>query len=396
MEEKLYRQKSFFGDKKNIYSKINNNSDVCHIYYDILVSNNNTSQPSNQGIIPCSFSQSRENPYLDTPEDYIVTVPYLKIDSNNFPLQLINPIRLSNTINNKIITQYVIYINGILPSGDWNAINIDWTPPDATIYAKYNGLPTNSVPLNDPYFFNYSYNYLLNIINNAIYTFFNNNSLSYITPYLTFNPVNKKFSIIASQLFDDKLGSYYIGMSEELYSLFDGFSASLVPFNTYPVFIYKINIVRTPLNLVPNYTSLSSVPLVATDYWIKTEQNFPSISIWNPVVSLVFVARYLNVIRTLEARPFIYGYDPNPPNANNASVSSVLLEIPISSSANPSIYYEPSAEFVLTNLMGLVESYDLQIDVFWKDSYGNLNIFYLDIGSSLNLKLLFRKKAFNY
>jgi len=396
MDEKLYRQKSFFSDKKNIYSKINNNSDVCHIYYDILVSNNNTSQPSNQGIIPCSFSQSRENPYLDTPEDYNVIVPYLKIDSNNFPLQLINPLRTSNTINNNVSTQYVIYIKGLVISGDWKAIAIQWTPPDATLYQKYNGLPTTSVFLNDPYFFNYSYNYLLNLINTALIVIFTTYGNPGGAPYLTFNPVNKKFSIIASQLFDDATGIYNIGMGEELYSLFDGFSASLVQFNTNPVFIYKINIVRTPLNLVPNYTSLSSVPLVATDYWIKTEQNFPSISIWNPVVSLVFVARYLNVIRTLEAKPFIYGYDPNPPNANNASVSNVLLEIPISSSANPSIYYEPSAEFVLTNLMGLVESYDLQIDVFWKDSYCNLNIFYLDIGSSLNLKLLFRKKAFNY
>ena len=125
------------------------------------------------------------------------------------------------------------------------------------------------------------------------------------------------------------------------------------------------------------------------------EQNYSSVNIWNPVVSVVFISRNLNVINTLEALPYVFGYNPNP-STNNANISNILFEVPITEIGNPTIYYEPLSEYTLTNLLGIVETGELQIDVFWKDTFGNLNKLDLEIGSTLIMKLLFRKKAFNY
>ena len=113
------------------------------------------------------------------------------------------------------------------------------------------------------------------------------------------------------------------------------------------------------------------------------------------VVSIVFIAKNINVINTLEALPYVFGFNPNPP-VNNASISNVLFEIPIRQRIDPGIYYEPLAEYTLTNLLGIVETGELQFQVFWKDTFGNLNPVNLDIGSTLVMKLLFIKKDFNY
>jgi len=61
----------------------------------------------------------------------------------------------------------------------------------------------------------------------------------------------------------------------------------------------------------------------------------------------------------------------------------------------PFIYYEPTGEYRLADLYSDIPVYGLQFNVFWKDSFGNLNPFLLSIGSSATMKLLFRKKSFN-
>ena len=140
-------------------SKINNNSDVSHIYYDLSVTNNNTNQPSNLAVVPCTFSQNRENPYLDSPEDYSVTVPYLKLDSNNFPLQVIQP--ETGLGLGPSFTTFSIFIG--VKSGstiDWTPSQLYWISPDITL-----PVPNSSIYANytNEYYYNYSYNYLLNM-----------------------------------------------------------------------------------------------------------------------------------------------------------------------------------------------------------------------------------------
>jgi hypothetical protein len=124
-------------------------------------------------------------------------------------------------------------------------------------------------------------------------------------------------------------------------------------------------------------------------------QDFITIPIWNPVVSIVLLAKNLAVINQYVAKPQVFGINPNSPT-NNASVSNVLFEIGLAKRADPTIYYKPSAQYVLTNLLGIMEVTDLQFDIFWKDGFGNLFPFYLEANSTFVMKLLFRQKAFNY
>jgi len=153
---------------------------------------------------------------------------------------------------------------------------------------------------------------------------------------------------------------------------------------------------NTSPQIIKQYSSLTVTggSLTSTISYVKTEQEYSSIDIWQPAVSIVFIARNLNVVKTLEAKPFVFGYDPQR-TGNNANVSNILFEVPFRQS-KPTISYQATSEYILTNLLGIVETGELQIDVFWKDTFGSLNILYLDVGSTFLMSLLFRKKIFNY
>jgi hypothetical protein len=382
---------------KERFQLINNNSDVCNIYYDLIVTNDFGP------VVPLSFSQNRENFYLDRPDDYNVSVTYLSLDSTSIPLQVVQP-QIGSSYSNGFPTIFGGVVRGkaIDSSPIPIQFTVNWLSEDSTLPIPSS--PITNANYNDPYFYNFSYTHFLNLLNNAIFTacsLINLIGQTVTAPYFSFDPVTKRFSYNTNfNNFSDGTGNF-VYFNEALYSLFDGlpYEFESTPVDNLGNFQ---NLYRLYSNLNPGYTNaftqytlLTNTPLVPSYNAVQMEQNFSSLETWNPVVSIVFIAKNLNVINTLEALPYVFGYNPNP-NQNNASVSNILFEIPIRKRIDPGIYYEPLPEYTLTNLLGIVETGELQFDVFWKDTFGNLNIVNLDVGSTLVMRLLFRKKDFNY
>ena len=63
--------------------------------------------------------------------------------------------------------------------------------------------------------------------------------------------------------------------------------------------------------------------------------------------------------------------------------------------SNQIIYYVPSGEYRLVDLLGNNNINQLTLDVFWKDKYGVLHPLTIDAGSSSDLLCLLRKKSYN-
>jgi hypothetical protein len=61
-----------------------------------------------------------------------------------------------------------------------------------------------------------------------------------------------------------------------------------------------------------------------------------------------------------------------------------------------SIEYIPSGEYRLIDMCGSGNTMlqNIEISVFWKDSYSNLHPLYLQSGCRCDLKIMFRKKTF--
>jgi len=387
--------------KEREFQPINNNSDVVHIYYDIIMTNNNTGFDSTGTAIPtvkavpCLFNQNRQMPYLNNPSEYDVTVPFFHLDSNSFPLQIVQPVTPGiyqplKTINGYTVGGFLTVYGGsiTIPSGDNIDFNVLWHPEDKTLIRPPD--PVTLADLGNEYFYNYSYNHFLDLLNNIIAFIITLKMPTSGIPYFSYNPNNKKFYFNAPSNWNNT-SSNIIYLNDQLYNLL----ASL-PSTYSPILGYKLTVLADPglTNIITQYNALT-FPLTGSINYIVMEQTYSSTQLWNPVVSVVFKARNLNVINTQDALPLIYGLNPNT-ETNNANVSNVLFEYGIGKRIDPVLNYQPLSEYILTNLLGITEVTELQLDVFWKDDFGNLHTFYLEPGSSLIMKLLFRKKGFSY
>jgi len=416
-------QKKGYKKKERQFQPINNNSDVTHIYYDITIKNNNTGYDGSGNItnkqapVLCSFNQNRQNPYLNNAEEYDVSVPYFSLDCTSLPLQVVQP-RLgvrnvgpatsgSYTING-IPTVYGGYLT---KSGVAYFFQVYWRPEDSTLVSPATSTNTTTAMFSNPYFYNYSYEYFLNLLNSVIgYTMINNAFISASVPSFSYNPVTQLFSFNArynewnntAQTNPFNTSAYNIYLNEQLYSLLGGLQSeyTTVPGTTGVVakqyFYHLLNIVDNAYsNVYSSGGNITTVPLTPSYNYIVSTQCYQTIELWNPIIAIVFIARNLSIININVGTPSIIGPNPNP-QTNASQVSNTLFEIGISNRADPKFYYNPTGQYILTNLLGITEVQDLYIDIFWKDSFGNLYPITLAEQAAMVIKLLFRKKDFNY
>jgi hypothetical protein len=263
----------------------------------------------------------------------------------------------------------------------------------------------------NPYFYNYSYEYFLNLLNSVIgYTMINNAFISASVPSFSYNPVTQLFSFNArynewnntAQTNPFNTSAYNIYLNEQLYSLLGGLQSeyTTVPGTTGVVakqyFYHLLNIVDNAYsNVYSSGGNITTVPLTPSYNYIVSTQCYQTIELWNPIIAIVFIARNLSIININVGTPSIIGPNPNP-QTNASQVSNTLFEIGISNRADPKFYYNPTGQYILTNLLGITEVQDLYIDIFWKDSFGNLYPITLAEQAAMVIKLLFRKKDFNY
>ena len=82
--------------------------------------------------------------------------------------------------------------------------------------------------------------------------------------------------------------------------------------------------------------------------------------------------------------------------ACNLSNTLTDFEIAISStnSYRPEISYAPQGEYILIDMYSNSNLNKIDLNVFWKDKYGNLKPLRLQPGCSASVKILFRHKHF--
>jgi hypothetical protein len=80
------------------------------------------------------------------------------------------------------------------------------------------------------------------------------------------------------------------------------------------------------------------------------------------------------------------------------NITSVLSDFEISVSKDndyrDNITYVPPGEYRLIDMYSTYNLNKIDLIVYWKDIFGNLNPFYLNPGCNTNVKLLFRRKHF--
>ena len=373
--------------------KTNYNVDPNHIYYDVQLFNNDTS--NNPSSLPLKFEETRTAVVLANPSEYFMSVQRFSIDTTSLPLFIpqvdTNPDTNTKGDPDQLIYKIFIYGVGSTP------FNIKYIPSDSTLTPP--DVLNNPDALSDPYYFVYTYQKFIDMINRSLIEYFLNfddgvgANLCW-TPQLVLNRPSGKIDIwfpdyttpnsggqawniapyggfglfFNSSLFTlfSSLNSYYVGNSSNNnwpfssslpsddswygvnptvssidYSTSPPFNSSSVPWNSlqadipYPrstTYTEWSNSVVWPF---PNQTSNPVYPanLVAniTNFQFNRSA-YASTPIWNPVKRIVLVSNILPITNNLEAPPNIYNSNTAldlPYINNNFSPTISDIEIPL-------------------------------------------------------------------
>jgi hypothetical protein len=374
-----------------------NKNDPYHQYVDIAIQNADINNNSEPPIV--NFEEVRGQPIIQNPSDYFFSIVRFHVETTVLPLFIPQVLAIpSNSDVNKLA--YAITLSYDLSGVTYDATeNIIYIPENKDVIppATPNNLETSD------YYFIYSYQHFINLVNNTFTTAYNNLNAQIIALGATLPSANKPFfewdpyenrAILNADIsgYNQALSSpINIYFNTTLFNLFSSFQCFRQGYSgqnekNFLVRVYSVN--------NTNIYTLNSVN------YLQMYQEFTTTPLWNPVSSLVFTSNFIPVNPSVQASPLIYGNDGI---STQGIVSDNLLnvltdfEVPLETGQEyrPGVWYAPSAEYRLFDLYGNTPFSQLQISVGWRDNFQVIRPFRLFPGCNATIKLMFRRKAFN-
>lgn len=411
--------------------------DPTHEYQDIQVFNNST---GSSVPIPLIFNQTKLTNLVDKSDDYYISVVRWSADSilpQIIPEMYPNvPDTLPLSSNYVGLTTYEVGIlETVQPGGQVSiAMSSVIYNPDVNFSNGANQPTINPKSqneyYNDPYYWISDIREFLDMLNKSLVQA--GTVVSALSPLgetipglgtpllladiprFTYNTAAGKIELLcpSSKFTPNNTSTYYsVVMNQQLHNLLNTFYTIESPgtyynlFTTYPtkvigntiqenIFIVQVpnDFGRSAFSANPGATGTSSEILICS----QTNSSIPSMS---PVNSIVFQTTSIPVNNTLTGAPAFLGPNLQNNNAlqNNAGVLTDF-QVPLVSGTEYSgsiLYYLPSSEYRLLDLISNSPTQVLNIVVYWLDKIGNYHFFPIKNQGGASLKLLFRKKTFN-
>jgi hypothetical protein len=185
-----------------------------------------------------------------------------------------------------------------------------------------------------------------------------------------------------------------IFFNSRLFELFVGFQ------NTFMTYEGDQNYHMTVSNNRNANLSTVKSPSGTSYTYAQMYQEISSVSMWNPVASLVFCSSMLPICPSQTSTPTVISNqsDNLSSTGDNANLTNILSDFEIAIMAEnqyrPYILYAPTSEYRLVDMLSGLNLNRINISVFWKDHFGNLNPFLISPGCAAHMKLMFRRKDF--
>jgi len=384
----------------------NTDDDSTQEYINLQMVNEYT--PNNTQPQAMIFNQTKTSSIVDVTGDYYLSVIRWNIQSNLpvlIPDMVLYP---PNTIPYNGLTQYKICVVFTTGYGTvWNfpagtIANIIYTPEvnNPGVYSTKLAPFNKEMVLNDPFYYIRSVDSFLKMVNDAIGVFIftitgaNWNNPPFFNWDANANKIvlNRPNSAPTGIAGTDSSTRFYLAVNQPLYNLLNTFT-----FNYFPP--ANTNFPNIDCRYVLN---TDNTPFASGDY-SPYYQQASSVVNWSPIQSIVFVSSTIPIEAQFSGAPVnLNQADPTTQSSIYAqqSIVKVLTDfiIPFNNgveATNQQIFYIPSGEYRLIDLLGNENLQQLTIQVFWRDKYGTHHPMTLDAGASADILIMLRKKSFN-
>lgn len=381
------------------------------IYFDVVISNLQTIDKPPPHLY---FNETRNIPFLFNPQDYLMSIIRFSVETPTLPVFICQIQANQPNINLSIYSVSLSWTNPVTGLTYTKQTFVEFVPQNQAVNLPIppsttsTGLQDNSMG----YYYIYSYQYWIYLVNQTFQTCYTAlNALvvaagavlpSSYTPAMSFStssPNDIAILNVSEVGYDTTLPNYIgIYMNPAMYQLFSSF----------PVYIKSLSGSNLGLNVqlqtttfggfqtinYPLYNNTTGLvdPTVAA---IQCFQEYSTIALWTPVISIVFCSNTLPIVPTNLSTPVIInnGTIFAGSQGNNANTAPVITDIIADNGIyKPNLVYNPSAEYRWVQLFGNTPLSNLDIVCYWKGRDGVLNPFLLSSGSTATLKILFCKK----
>jgi len=373
-------------------------SDYDNIYYDMTYQNyQSTTQEPEQ----LYFRDTRNNFFLSNPSEYTVSIIRFQLDTYSLPSYIASIQPNQSNPNLMIHSINLSYWNGtteiVIPPTYlvWIPIHKEVSvPPAPSANANANGFQSDS-----NYYYGYSYFHVAEIINTAFKASMTTLNVSVgggilnnvDAPFIYYDDINKTFAIVAEN------AKFNINNNTHIRIYFNRPLFALL--SSFPVFRYSItnpnnNIYQIRMTDENGYNLIQKTFVGSNKIMIELHQEYPTISNFSPVSSIVFTTTTLPIVPNLMSAPQTFNNNQLLTNSNENNVSAQIITDMSNNddiSYKPNLLYAPSAEFRRITLNSNRPINNIDIKVFWKDKTGKLQPFYLWSGGRASIKLLFEK-----
>lgn len=319
------------------------------------------------------YDVTRNSDILSNPSDYYASIIRFDIPLHTIP-NLICPI-VPNQGNPNLST----HIFGISYNGVDYPTQLIYTNSDNNNLAP--PIQNQIYQIVTPYYYMYSFQSLINMVNVALRTSYNASGLTGFAPFFMFDS--------ASQLLQLVVNSQFINPTAPFPEIF--MNISIIPFfNSFPA--RSVNPIPQPngkdnVFVLNDLSYTTPFPGIANTYLFTGA--YPIMQYWTSTRRLIFTSNSI---------PIQKEYVPSlTASADENTVLPIITDFTLNlngSGDNRSIaYYNPTSQYRLVDLQSNAPLRKINIKVYWIDIFGNANPLLIYAGQTASLKLAFFKRS---
>lgn len=357
-----------------------------HIFYNVSLINPVDSHTP----LPAVFNETRTTPILDNCSNYTMSVIRFSIPSTLVPLIQIRPLGYpaSSDVNKTIFSVSLGY-NGSVTAQQY----LEWIPQTSTAPSVKSFTALQPGPqVNDPYYFDFSYQNFVDMINVALKAAYAA-GLSFLpgsmtaAPYMIYDPSTEIFSLIGQQAMSHSSDptdvlNVVIYFNTPLYAHFPGFQTYIRGFNLSNGRDNQI-LIKNNLNNSPS-TQTGMNPNIPSGYY-EIQSEFHDDDALETLNRIVFVSNSIPVRAEAES------------GSGGGEMLSIIKDFIAQVSTTNGQYrtafqYYVQSEFIKTDMVSSNALVSIQLSIYWSDTVGNLYPILLNPGDNLSIKFLFERK----